>query len=115
MDDDNRELSDEIEEVNLRMLSKLIESKTFVAVLFCENSIPRTYTTEQLLKLPLSLDDNDCLDCDSILEALEKIDYEADTFGIDFVKINDPLAAIQYQIFNTPALVYFRQTVRHVP
>ena len=58
--------------------------------------------------LPYS-DDDECIECDAILESLEEIDDEADTFGIDFVKNNDPHAARQYNIYNTPALVYFRR------
>ena len=54
-------------------------------------------------------DDDECIECDTILESLEEIDDEADTFGIDFVKNNDPHAARQYNIYNTPALVYFRR------
>merc|ERR1712038_1431079 len=53
--------------------------------------------------------DDECIECDAILESLEEIDDEADTFGIDFVKNNDPHAARQYNIYNTPALVYFRR------
>ena len=37
------------------------------------------------------------------------MDDEADAYGIDFVKNNDPHAARQYNIYNTPALVYFRR------
>ena len=59
-------------------------------------------------KFPHS-DDDECIECDTILESLEEIDDEADTFGIDFVKNNDPHAARQYNIYNTPALVYFRR------
>ena len=58
--------------------------------------------------LPYS-DDDECIECDAILESLEEIDDEADTYGIDFVKNNDPHAARQYNIYNTPALVYFRR------
>ena len=54
-------------------------------------------------------DDDECIECDAILESLEEIDDEADTFGIDFVKNNDAHAARQYNIYNTPALVYFRR------
>lgn len=36
VDDENRELADEIESVNARMLSKLIEESPFLAVLFCK-------------------------------------------------------------------------------
>ncbi|GBM80890.1 hypothetical protein AVEN_32189-1, partial [Araneus ventricosus] len=34
IDDDNRELPDEIETVNLRMLNKLVEESPFLAVYF---------------------------------------------------------------------------------
>ena len=60
------------------------------------------------LQFPRS-DDDECIECDAILESLEEIDDEADTFGIDFVKNNDAHAARQYNIYNTPALVYFRR------
>lgn len=36
IDDDNRELADEIEAVNKRMLDKLVEDSPFLAVLFCK-------------------------------------------------------------------------------
>lgn len=52
--------------------------------------------------------DNDCIECESVLEELEKIDGEADLFGIDFVKIASVEAAQNYGILNIPALVYFR-------
>lgn len=43
------------------------------------------------------------------MEALEKIDGEADLFGIDFVKVFSPEAAEKYGILNVPSLVYFRK------
>lgn len=43
------------------------------------------------------------------MEALEKIDGEADLFGIDFVKISSPEAAEKYNIINVPSLAYFRK------
>ena len=49
------------------------------------------------------------MECDAILEELETVDDEADAYGIDFVKNNDAHAARQYNIYNTPALVYFRR------
>ena len=55
------------------------------------------------------IDDDECVECDAILEELETVDDEADAYGIDFVKNNDPHAARQYNIYNTPALVYFRR------
>ncbi|KAJ8875632.1 hypothetical protein PR048_023528 [Dryococelus australis] len=40
---------------------------------------------------------------------LEKIDDDTDTFGVDFVKINDKRLAKHYGIKNFPALTYFRE------
>ncbi|XP_008203455.2 uncharacterized protein LOC100118209 isoform X2 [Nasonia vitripennis] len=88
IDDDNRELADEIESVNGRMLERLLEESPFLAVFFY---------------------DEDCPECEEIMEALEKIDGEADLFGIDFVKVSAPEAAEKYGILNVPSLVYFRK------
>ncbi|XP_058810774.1 uncharacterized protein LOC131675703 isoform X2 [Phymastichus coffea] len=90
IDDDNRELADEIESVNGRMLERLLDESPFLAVFFY---------------------DEDCPECDDIMEALEKIDGEADLYGIDFVKVSDAGAAEKYGILNVPSLVYFRKKV----
>ncbi|KAI4457700.1 hypothetical protein MML48_7g00006442 [Holotrichia oblita] len=88
IDDDNRELADEIESVNERMLARLLAESPFLAVFFYED---------------------DCPECDEILEQLEEIDGEADLFGIDFVKISSADAAAEHGIHNLPALMYFRR------
>ncbi|XP_055921442.1 uncharacterized protein LOC129952700 isoform X1 [Eupeodes corollae] len=90
IDDDNRELADEIEEVNERMLDRLMAESTLLVVFFY---------------------DEDCAECEEILEELEEIDGEADMFGIDFVKIASVDAAKKYEIVNIPSLVYFRKQV----
>ena len=60
----------------------------------------------------LSSDDEDCLECESVLEALEEIDDEADMYGIDFVKSDDEHTAKTVGgVFSTPALVYFRKGI----
>ncbi|CAD7013804.1 unnamed protein product, partial [Ceratitis capitata] len=86
IDDDNRELADEIEEVNERMLDRLMAESTLLVVFFY---------------------DEDCAECEEILEELEEIDGEADMFGIDFVKIASVEAAKKYDVVNIPSLVYF--------
>ncbi|XP_064542438.1 uncharacterized protein hlk isoform X1 [Drosophila montana] len=90
IDDDNRELADEIEEVNERMLDRLMAESTLLVVFFY---------------------DDDCAECEEILEDLEEIDGEADMFGIDFVKIASVEAAKKYDVVNIPSLVYFRKQV----
>ncbi|XP_018318516.1 uncharacterized protein LOC108732303 isoform X2 [Agrilus planipennis] len=89
-DDDNRELADEIEAVNERMLTRLLKESPFLAVFFY---------------------DENCPECEEILEQLEEIDGEADLFGIDFVKICSGEAAANYGFHNLPTLVYFRKQV----
>ena len=50
------------------------------------------------------------MECESVLEALEEIDDEADMYGIDFVKSDDENTAKSVGgVFSTPALVYFRK------
>ncbi|XP_069688963.1 uncharacterized protein hlk isoform X3 [Periplaneta americana] len=88
IDDENRELADEIEAVNDRMLERLLEESPFLAVFFY---------------------DEDCPECDEILEHLEQIDGDADQYGVDMVKIDQPEAAEKFNIVNTPSLVYFRK------
>ncbi|XP_055708463.1 uncharacterized protein LOC129804839 isoform X9 [Phlebotomus papatasi] len=90
IDDDNRELEDEIEEVNDRMLERLMEESTLLVVFFY---------------------DEDCDECEEILEELELIDGEADLFGIDFVKIASAEAVEKYEVVNIPSLIYFRKRV----
>nr|XP_026484296.1 uncharacterized protein LOC113392214 isoform X2 [Vanessa tameamea] len=89
IDDDNRELADEIESVNDRMLERLLYESHLLAVFF--------------------YDEEDCPECQDILESLEQIDGEVDQFGIDFVKIASPESAAKYNIINIPSLVYFRK------
>ncbi|XP_052740631.1 uncharacterized protein LOC112055044 isoform X5 [Bicyclus anynana] len=89
IDDDNRELADEIESVNDRMLERLLYESHLLVVFF--------------------YDEEDCPDCQDILESLEQIDGEVDQFGIDFVKIASAEAAAAHNIINIPSLVYFRK------
>lgn len=53
-------------------------------------------------------DARSCVTCDKVLDELEKIDDDTDSFGVDFVKINDKRLAKQYGIRTFPALTYFR-------
>ncbi|XP_013144968.1 PREDICTED: uncharacterized protein LOC106108359 isoform X1 [Papilio polytes] len=91
IDDDNRELADEIESVNERMLERLLYQSHLLVVFF--------------------YDDEDCPECEEILEALEQIDGEVDQYGIDFVKIASVEAAAKHSVVNIPSLVYFRKRV----
>ncbi|KAL7646704.1 UNVERIFIED_CONTAM: hypothetical protein RMT77_001957 [Armadillidium vulgare] len=82
------EIKDEIEEVNRKMLEKLLDENDFVAVYFYDNNCPK---------------------CDEVLERLEKIDSDTDDLDITFVKIRDPRYAKKYGMAKLPALLYFRR------
>jgi len=77
-----------IEEVTQKQLERILQEKDYVAVYWYARS---------------------CLTCDKVLAELEKIDDDTDSFGVDFVKINDKRLAKQYGIKNFPALTYFRE------
>ncbi|XP_053677748.1 uncharacterized protein LOC128727826 isoform X4 [Anopheles nili] len=77
-----------IEEVSSKQLERLLEDKDYVAVYWYARS---------------------CTTCDTVLAELEHIDDDTDSFGVDFVKINDKRLAKQYGITKFPALTYFRE------
>jgi len=116
-DDDNRELADEIEAVNLKMLNKLVNTSPFLAVFFCE----LTYLSILTLRIskrvsaltcnnPMLDDEDECgEECENILLGLEEIDDEADGYGIDMVKVVEGDDAAEFNIMTTPAMVYFRR------
>lgn len=110
IDDDNRELADEIEEVNERMLDRLMEQSPLLCVFYCKlssNSIAYNWHTLIPWKFH-QIDDEDCQECEDILEELEMIDSEIDQYGIDFVKVASLNAAHKYGITSIPSLVYYR-------
>lgn len=79
-----------------------------VAFRFCSSRL--VHFTSSLINILLNfqLDARSCLTCDKVLTELEKIDDDTDSFGVDFVKINDKRLAKQYGIKTFPALTYFR-------
>ncbi|XP_018017937.1 uncharacterized protein LOC108674456 isoform X2 [Hyalella azteca] len=84
------ELPDQIEEVNAKILDKVVEEQEYVAVLFYKS---------------------DCRKCVKVLAELENIDDDADQLGIAFVKLNDPDLADEYSLGTLPALVYYRRRI----
>merc|ERR1711923_617737 len=77
---------DQIEDVNRKMLDKILNEADAVAVYFYSDV---------------------CGSCREVLEGLETIDDQTD--DIDLVKINDPRYARKYGVTKLPSLVYFRK------
>ena len=61
VDDDNRELDEQIESVNGNMLDRLLETSPFIAVFF---------------------HDDDCAECEAILESLEQVTTSDRNFAL---------------------------------
>lgn len=55
------------------------------------------------------LDEDDCEQCENILDELENIDDDTDKLDIMFVKIRDSKYARKYGIDEIPALIFFRK------
>lgn len=55
IEDENRELADEIEDVNVRMLEKLINDKPFLAVLFYGKDCPECQEAIEALEVIIKL------------------------------------------------------------
>ena len=81
---------EEIKELTVPMLDKLIEKGHTMAVLF--------------------FDPNDKQDM-LILDDLEKIDDDCRRFDIDFIKVSDAEEATQYGIDSLPGLLYFENKI----
>ena len=79
-------VGDQIEDVNRKMLDKILNEADAVAVYFYSDV---------------------CGSCREVLEGLETIDDQTD--DIDLVKINDPRYARKYGVNKLPSLVYFRK------
>ena len=101
------ETKDEIEEVNRRMLEKLLDENEFVAVYFCKCDL--TMVGKKAKKILFRADEDNCIECDEVVSGLEKIDDETDALDITFVKVNDARYAKKYGVNKLPALVYFRR------
>jgi len=86
-DESTLELPDRIEEVNLKMLQRLLDQQEHVVVFF--------YNAEDKKS-------------QRILQQLENIDDEADNEGMAFVKISDSDMLREYDLNPLPALFYFR-------
>lgn len=89
-DDNTLDDPDEIEEVNERLLDKILDRSPYVAVLFTKDK---------------------CSECDKVLQKLENIDHIAEQSDIDFVRVKDVRLAKEYNIVSFPALVFFRRRI----
>jgi len=102
------EIKNEIEEVNRKMLDKLLEENEFLTVAFCK-CICESFRGELLIfDIPPTVE-HDHDESTAALEKLENIDGETDNLDITFVKMADSRYARKWGVTKLPALVYFRK------
>lgn len=118
-DPENMESMDHIERVNQKMFHRILQRSDFLAAFFCKstnsdiienswNTIENKNKYFEYLSYKFIDSDVDCKQCDKVLEELENIDDEAESAGIDFVKIDDKDFARKMGVFALPAVVFFR-------
>lgn len=103
------EIKNEIEEVNRKMLDKLLEENEFLTVYFCKYRC--TLVSCQMLIndfFPWT-DEPGHPESTAVLEKLENIDSETDNLDITFVKMADARYARKWGVTRLPAIVYFRK------
>lgn len=105
------EIKNEIEEVNRKMLDKLLEENEFICVIFCKLCVCFFFHMISFLKKYnfSIIDEHNQQESVSVLEKLENVDSETDNLDITFVKMNDPKYAKKWGVTKLPALVYFRK------
>jgi hypothetical protein len=83
--------SDLIEEITAEMMEKLIANTDQIAVFFYDKKTPGSY--------------------EAVLDGLENIDDELDTFELPFVKISSRSIAADFGFDELPALAFFQKGV----
>lgn len=102
------EIKNEIEEVNRKMLDKLLEENEFLTVYFCE-WCRRHLQVAIFTFIWIFSVEHDNEESTNVLEKLENIDSETDNLDITFVKMADSRYARKWGVTKLPALVYFRK------
>lgn len=91
-----------------KSLSAITTTWQFCSVRFPNFSKKKNFSTT--IQTSPDSDDN-CEECDQVLEELETIDDDTDKHGILFVKSDDEKLARDIGIFSFPSLVYYETSV----
>lgn len=98
-----------IEDVDRETFLEYIDSKDFLAVVFCTYfciQMPKCFMTS----ISLTDDEEDEKTTTRILRHIELIDDEAGEYGIRIVKSNDDLMAKKFGYRSRPGITYFRKS-----
>lgn len=110
-DENTLEIPDRIEEVNTKMLDKILSENEHVVVYFCKfkNRIKKNW-----INVTLFPDKEGDKRSQKILQELENIDDECEDKDIDFVKISDEGIQKEYDLPSLPAVAFYRNRFREI-
>lgn len=113
-DEETLEIPGKIEEVNIKMLEKILSENDHIVVFFCKFIVLQvTLFIWTVIFMFLSDDDEDKKSL-KIINELENIDDECEEKDIDFVKTSDDDIDKEYDLESLPALVFYRHKFRTI-
>lgn len=112
-DENTLEIPGKIEEVNIKMLEKILTENDHVVVFFCEFLLVLFFSLLSNFFL-FSLDREGDKKAQKILNELENIDDECEEKDIDFVKTSDEGVDKEYDLPSLPALAFYRHKFRTI-
>uniref|UniRef100_A0A1A9WP28 Thioredoxin domain-containing protein n=1 Tax=Glossina brevipalpis TaxID=37001 RepID=A0A1A9WP28_9MUSC len=115
-DEETLEIPGRIEEVNAKMLDKILAENEHVVVFFCKSikSKVHIFLSLNVNSLNTLLDDEGDKKSLKILNELENIDDECEEKSIDFIKTSDDDIEKEYDLPGLPALAFYRHKFRTI-
>lgn len=114
-DDETLEIPGKIEEVNVKMLDKILAENDHVVVFFCKLKKLSLLCILYIKYIPILLADAEGdKKAQKILNELENIDDECEEKDIDFVKTSDDDIDKEYDLPGLPALAFYRHKFRTI-
>lgn len=116
-DENTLEIPGKIEEVNMKMLEKILSENDHIVVFFCKfwasSLILYFFLFINFFTIP-NLDPEGDKKSHKILNELENIDDECEEKDIDFVKTSDEGIEKEYDLPTLPALAFYRHKFRTI-
>jgi thioredoxin-related protein len=113
-DENTLEIPGKIEEVNMRMLEKILAENEHIVVFFCMTDQTFGFFYFIFLFFFFILDPEGDKKSQKILNELENIDDECEEKDIDFVKTSDDGVEKEYDLPSLPALAFYRHKFRTI-
>lgn len=101
-----------IEDVDRETFLEYIDSKDFLAVVFCKGLLVNIFDMNLIELLKFLDDEEDEKTTTRVLRHIELIDDEASEYGIRIVKSCDDLMAKKFGYRNRPGITYFRKGLK---